>query len=114
MSTARASIRRALGSVTLLILATLITANPRAVADGGCGPFGGGGTGCTPVPNPAPLTLVFSMPGRDDAVAVTVTLTRGLQQDRNGPPGSPPGVQVRTWETNPTSPRPPTLEEQGY
>jgi hypothetical protein len=60
------------------------------------------------------VTIAFSMPGRDDAVAVTVTLTRGVQQDRNGPPGSPPAVQVRTWDTDPTTPRPPTLQEQGY
>jgi hypothetical protein len=91
----------------------LLAAAPRAIADGNCGPLRGGGTRGCPT-NPTPLTVSFTMPGRDDAVAVSVTLTRGLQQDRNGPPGSPPAVQVRTWDTDPTTPRPPTLEEQGY
>jgi hypothetical protein len=54
------------------------------------------------------------MPGRDDAVAVTLTLTRGVQQDRRGPPAAPPEVQVRTWDPESSGPRPPTLEEQGY
>src|SRR5215469_17493177 len=74
---------------------------PAAAADGGCGRVGGGGSrGCPPAPNPTPLTISFTMPGRDDAVVVTVTLTRGLQQARTGPPGSPPDLQVRTFDTN--------------
>src|SRR4051795_6139725 len=76
-----------------------------------CGPLGGGGSlHC----NPTPVTIAFSMPRRDAAVAVAVTLARGQQQGRNGPPGAPPDMQVRTWDINPTTPRPPTLEEQGY
>ena len=96
------------------VLGMLILA-PVAAADGNCGRVGGGGTrGCPPAPNPTPLTLSFTMPGRVDAVAVTVTLTRSRQEGRNGPPGSAPDLQVRTWQTDGQNPRPPTLEEQGY
>src|SRR5437868_2266288 len=67
--------------VILLAAAGLLVGTPSALADGNCGPIGGGGTrGCPPTPNPTPLTVTFSMPGRNDAVAVTETLTRGLQQ----------------------------------
>jgi hypothetical protein len=87
------------------VAAGLLTLAPVAMADGNCEPIAGGGTqGCPPVPNPTPLSVTLSMPGQDDAVAVTVTLSRGLQQDRNSPPGSPPEVQVRTWDTDPTTP----------
>jgi hypothetical protein len=100
----------------LITAVALLGRSLPASADGGggCGPQAGRGTGCQPTPNPAPVTLAFSMPGRDDAVAVMVTLARGIQQDRDGPPGWPSAVQVRTWDTDPTTPRPPTLEEQGY
>jgi len=95
------------GTVGWILIAPAVALGQSA----SCGPLGGGGSlRC----NPTPVTISFSMPGRDDATAITVTLARGLQQDRNGPPGSPPAVQVRTWETDPTTPRPPTLEEQGY
>jgi hypothetical protein len=119
MSTANATARRRLPRLPLFALVTgvfLLRLSSPVFADGGggCGPQASRGTGCQPTTNPAPLTLAFSMPGRNDAVAVTLTLTRGLQQDRSGPSGSPSDVQVRTWETDSQNPRPPTLEEQGY
>src|SRR5438045_3451796 len=89
------------GVVASTTLLTLVTPGAVRAQSSSCGPQGRSGSlGC----NPAPVTIAFSMPGRDDAVAVTVTLTRGLQQDRNGPPGSSPAVQVRTWDTDPTTP----------
>ena len=97
----------------LVIGVGILALAPTAIAAGNCGRVGGGGSRGCPT-NPTPLTVSFTMPGRDDAVAVSVTLTGGLQQDRNGPPGSAPDLQVRTWNTDSQNPRPPTLEEQGY
>src|ERR671933_204263 len=78
-------------TIVLGVTVALLMLGAPAFADGNCGPLAGGGTrGCPPAPNPTPLTLAFTMPGRDDVVAVTVTLTRGVQQDRSGPPGAPP------------------------
>src|SRR6266545_5165798 len=99
MSTPNATARRRLPRLPLFALVIgvlLLRLSSPVFADGGggCGPQASRGTGCQPTPNPAPLTLAFSMPGRNDAVAVTLTLTRGLQQDRNGPAGAPPEVQV--------------------
>ena len=102
-------------SILVGVAMTLVPLGPSALAEANCGPLGGGGTrGCPPTPNPTPLTVVFAMPGRNDAVAVSVTLTRGLQEQPNGPPGAPPELQVRTWDLSSPNPRPPTLEEQGY
>src|SRR5712691_13426113 len=98
-------------STCVAVAAVVLSATTTHAQSTPCGPNGArGSVGC----NPTPLTVAFRMPGRDDAVAVTVTLTRGLQQARSGPPGTPPAVQVRTWETDSQNPRPPTLEEQGY
>src|SRR5690242_12889832 len=97
-------------AVILLALAGVLMFAPAAAADGNCGPILGGGTrGYPQVPNPTPLTLSFTMPGSEDAVAVTVTLTRGAQQDRTGPPGTAPTLNVRVSETDSPNPRPPTL-----